>query len=58
MIDSVNKKDGYKYLGFTFIPTNDLNAIIQQNINDRMFNVAKFKSWLEVNTDTPSPSNF
>ena len=41
------------YLGLHLIHTNKLREIIEFNINKRMFNVAKYKSWLEVNKNTP-----
>ena len=52
-IASVNVKKGYKYLGMKFIPTNDINKIIDINMNERINNVCKFYSWLEVNDETP-----
>ena len=52
-IASVNVKKGYKYLGMKFIPTNDINKIIDINLNERINNVCKFYSWLEVNDETP-----
>ena len=41
------------YLGMHLYHTNKLGDVIEYNINKRMFNVAKFKSWLEVNKNTP-----
>ena len=41
------------YLGLYLIHTNKLREIIEFNVNKRMFNVAKYKSWLEVNKNTP-----
>ena len=41
------------YLGNHLYHTNILHDIILYNINKRMFNVAKFKAWLDVNEDTP-----
>ena len=41
------------YLGLHLIHTNKLRDIIEYNVNKRMFNVSKFKSWLEVNKNTP-----
>ena len=41
------------YLGLHLIHTNKLREIIEFNINKRMFNIAKYKSWLEVNKNTP-----
>ena len=37
----------------SFLPTNDLKEILLLNISNRMKNVAKFYSWLEVNENTP-----
>ena len=36
-----------------FIPTNDINKIIDLNLNERIRNICKFYSWLEVNVETP-----
>ena len=41
------------YLGLYLIHTNKLREIIEFNVNKRMFNVGKYKSWLEVNKNTP-----
>ena len=53
VINSVDKEKGYKYLGSTFIPTDDIALIIQKNIKKRLGNTAKFYSWLNVNETTP-----
>ena len=37
----------------TFIPTNDMRKIIENNVNKKMFNVSKFYGWLEINQVTP-----
>ena len=50
---SVDTNDGYTYLGMTFIPTNDVKKIIVKNINNKMYNVAKYYGWLENNVTTP-----
>ena len=52
-IKAVNEKDGHKYLGMIYYPTNDLNKIITGNITKRMIHVSKFYAWLYVNDDTP-----
>ena len=52
-INSINRDDGYRYLGTFVYPTNDIKEIIQRNINKRMVNVAKFYAWLSVNEWTP-----
>ena len=52
-IASVDTNQGYSYLGMTFIPTNDMKKIIEKNINKKLFNVAKFYGWLEINITTP-----
>ena len=41
------------YLGNHLYHTNILHDIILYNINKRMFNVAKYKAWLDVNESTP-----
>ena len=41
------------YLGMHLFHTNSLKELIKFNLNKRMYNVAKFKSWLDVNKNTP-----
>ena len=41
-INSITQKDGYRYLGTFFHPTNDIKEIIKRNINKRMVNVSKY----------------
>ena len=43
------------YLGNHLYHTNILYDIILYNLNKRMFNVAKYKAWLDVNENTPFP---
>ena len=52
-INSITQKDGYRYLGTFFHPTNDIKEIIKRNINKRMVNVSKYYAWLSVNEWTP-----
>ena len=52
-IESINKTDGYKYFGETFIPTDDMNEIVIKNINERVGNICKFYAWVEINETTP-----
>ena len=52
-IGCVTLKDGYPYLGFKFIPTNNLTKIIERNVNDKMYNVSKYYGWLEINETIP-----
>ena len=41
-ISSVNVKEGYHYLGMTFIPTKNMAKIIEKKLNEKMYNVANF----------------
>ena len=41
------------YLGMHLSHTNKLCDLVEYNLNIRMFNVAKFQSWLDVNENTP-----
>ena len=52
-IGCVTLKDGYPYLGFIFIQTNNVTKIIERNVNDKMYNVSKYYGWLEINGTTP-----
>jgi hypothetical protein len=52
-VNSLELGKSAPYLGLHLIHTNKLREIIEFNINKRMFNVAKFKAWLEVNKNTP-----
>ena len=53
IISSIDINKGHRYLGMTFVPTNDFTKIININLNDRMSNISKFYAWLQINTDTP-----
>ena len=53
IINSLKYGDSIPYLGMHMTHTSKLEEIIKFNINKRMFNVAKYKSWLEVNKNTP-----
>ena len=50
---SIDKSKGHKYLGMTFLPTNDFSMIIRKNINSRMGNLSRYYGWLNVNETTP-----
>ena len=52
-ISSVNITNGHRYFGMKFVPTNDLNKIIEINLNERIGKICKFYSWLELNEETP-----
>ena len=52
-INSIDKDKGHVYLGMSFLPTNDFDKILLYNINKRMFHIAKYYGWLEVNGNTP-----
>ena len=47
------RTNGYKYIGLSVYPTNDVTEIIKGNVNKRMMNFAKFHAWLSVNELTP-----
>ena len=52
-ISSLEAGKSAAYLGNHLYHTNILHDIILYNINKRMFNVAKYKAWLDVNENTP-----
>ena len=52
-ISSLEPGKSSPYLGEHLIHTHDLHDIIQYNLNKRMFNIAKYKAWLDVNETTP-----
>ena len=52
-ISSLDPGKSSPYLGEHLIHTHDLHDIIQYNLNKRMFNIAKYKAWLDVNETTP-----
>ena len=43
------------YLGLYLPHTNNRHKIIECNLNKRMFNIGKYKAWLDVNENTPFP---
>lgn len=53
LIKAVELNDGYNFLGFKLSYTNDIYELIENNLKSKMFNVAKFYSWLEYNEHTP-----
>ena len=53
IINSLKYGNSIPYLGMHMTHTSKLEEIIKFNINKRMFDVAKYKSWLEVNKNTP-----
>ena len=52
-LNSIDPVKGYKYIGLSVYPTNDVTEIIKRNVNKRMVNFAKFHAWLSVNELTP-----
>ena len=52
-IPSLETGKSSPYLGNHLYHTNILRDILLFNINKRMFNVAKYKAWLDVNESTP-----
>ena len=53
VVSSLEQGKSSPYLGMYLYHTNSLKRLIEYNIKKRKFNVAKFKSWLEVNKNTP-----
>ena len=53
VIEAVNEKDGYSFIGFKLTYTDDIYKLIKNNLNSKMFNVAQFYAWLEYNESTP-----
>ena len=54
-IQSLKEGKSTTYIGMHLIHTNSLHELICFNLDKRMFNVAKYKGWLEVNKNTPFP---
>ena len=52
-ISSLEAGKSAPYLGNHLYHTDNLHDIIMYNLNKRMFNVAKYKAWLDVNENTP-----
>lgn len=52
-IDSVPLNGVANFLGMRLIHSNELKDIVMDNIQHRKFNIAKYMSWLESNTNTP-----
>ena len=52
-INPVDKKDGYSFIGFKLTYSNNIYKLIENNLNSKMFNIAKFYAWLEYNKTTP-----
>ena len=46
-------KDGYNYIGMSYIPSIDIKDQIMKNLSTKVINVHKFYAWLEQNRDTP-----
>ena len=53
IIKSVNKKDGHRFLGVVFFPTDSMDEIILMNFSKRIGNITKYYAWLELNETTP-----
>ena len=52
-LSSVDPVKGHRYIGVKFLPTKDIDKIIEFNIEGRSHNWCKFYAWLEVNHETP-----
>ena len=55
-ISSLELGKSVPYLGMHLFHTNRLKDVVEYNLNIRMFNVAKYKSWLDINENTPFPT--
>ena len=45
--------DGIYYLGMKMIRSNDIDDHVEKNLNEKMGNIHKFYTWLEINRTTP-----
>ena len=52
-VSSLDPGKSVPYLGMHLYHTNNLKDLVEYNLNIRLFNIAKYKSWLEVNENTP-----
>ena len=52
-IKAVNDNEGYNWLGFWLTHTNNVKNLIKFNLKKKMYNIAKFYEWLQLNEDTP-----
>ena len=55
VLESLEVGKSIPYLGMHLLHTNKFKTIVEFNLNKRMYNIAKFKSWLEINKITPFP---
>ena len=53
VVSSLESGKSVPYLGMHLFHTNKLIDLVEYNLNIRMFNVAKFQSWLDINENTP-----
>ena len=53
VINAVEPNEGHNFIGFKLTYSNDIYELVSSNLNSKMFNVAKFYSWLEYNKNTP-----
>ena len=53
VIKAVELDTRYPFLGFNLTYSDDIYDLIVNNLNSKMFNVAKFHAWLEYNDETP-----
>ena len=52
-IKAVNDNEGYNWLGFWLTHTNNVKNLIKFNLKKKMYNIAKFYEWIQLNEDTP-----
>ena len=53
VINSIEKNTCHSWLGFQLRHTNNVTKLIDANISNKMFNIAKYFAWLEINECTP-----
>ena len=53
VIESVDDNKSHNWLGFQLCQTNSIKKLIKLNINSKMFNIAKYAEWLDINESTP-----
>jgi hypothetical protein len=53
VIKAVEVNAGYPFIGFKLTYSDNIYILIENNLNSKMFNIAKFHAWLEYNDQTP-----
>ena len=52
-INAADTNKGCVYLGFHLKHTNNLKTLLEFNLQNKMYNIPKYYSWLETNKATP-----